>query len=269
MTTKAKNTKKTSKSKDYDDMSEQLSELVESIDIDVAGEYPDVAPVPEGTPSDYDLEWSEYLLDQLADHELINGAPTVDGLRRITEKCFGEIVESQSTIVEAPRSDNGLRCTICHTLTIIKHRSMRTIRIDGCVDVLYGKTPHPFKDHLVATADTRAEGKALRRALKIRVITAEELQSENEEEVLISEEGINDQQILAINQLCKRLDVNVESLVSSKCSNAEKINDINNLEARLIISQLSGFQRKPSDIEEENVSGYDENWKDNFYRSST
>ena len=269
MTTKTKKSKKQAKSKDYDDMSEQLSELVESMDIDAAGEYPDAEAVPEGTPSDHDAEWSEYLLDQLADHELINGAPTVDGLRRITEKCFSEIVESRSSIVETPRSDNGLRCTICHTLTIIKHRTMRTVRIDGCVDVLHTKTPHPFKDHLVATADTRAEGKALRRALKIRVITAEELQSENEEEVLTSEEGINDQQILAINQLCKRLDVSVEAIVTSKCSNAEKINDINNLEARLIISRLSGFQRKPSEIEEEKVSGYDENWKDNFYRSST
>ena len=137
------------------------------------------------------------------------------------------------------------------------------------MDVVHSKTPYPFKDHLVATADTRAEGKALRRALKIRVITAEELQSESEEEVLISDEGVNDQQILAINQLCKRLDVNVEGLVKTKCQSAENINDMNSLEARLIISQLSEFQRKPASIEEQNVSGYDENWKDTFFRSGS
>ena len=255
----------TTKQENYEDMVEELSDLVDSMDIDVAGEYPD-EPQYSG-PSDCDAEWSEYLLDQLGDHELINGAPTVDGLRRITEKCFGEIVESRSTIVEAPSGTNGLRCTICHTLTIVKHRSLRTAKVDGCVDVLHSKTPYPFKDHLVATADTRAEGKALRRALKIRVITAEELQSESEEEVLVSEEAINDQQILAINQLCKRLDVNVEGLVKMKCQAAENINSINNLEARLLISQLSEFQRKPDNIENENVSGYDENWKDTFYRS--
>ena len=255
----------TTKQENYEDMVEELSDLVDSMDIDVAGEYPD-EPQYSG-PSDCDAEWSEYLLDQLGDHELINGAPTVDGLRRITEKCFGEIVESRSTIVEAPSGTNGLRCTICHTLTIVKHRSLRTVKVDGCVDVLHSKTPYPFKDHLVATADTRAEGKALRRALKIRVITAEELQSESEEEVLVSEEAINDQQILEINQLCKRLDVNVEGLVKMKCQAAENINSINNLEARLLISQLSEFQRKPDNIENENVSGYDENWKDTFYRS--
>ena len=253
--------------KEYDEMAEELSELVDTLDIDTAGEYPD-APAHSG-PADSDPEWSEYLLDQLSDHELINGAPTVDGLRRITEKCFGEIIESRSTIIEPPRSDNGLRCTICHTLVISKYRGMRTIRVDGCVDVLHSKTPYPFKDHLVATADTRAEGKALRRALKIRVITAEELQSESEEEVLVSDEGINDQQILAINQLCKRLDVNVESLVKTKSQSAEKINDMNSLEARLVISQLSEFQRKPATIEEHKVAGYDENWKDNFFRSGS
>ena len=253
--------------KEYDDMAEDLSQLVDTMEIDVAGDYPD-EPVHTG-PSDSDPEWSEYLLDQLSDHELINGAPSVDGLRRITEKCFGEIIESRSTIIEPPRSDNALRCTICHTLVIAKYRGMRTIRVDGCVDVVHSKTPYPFKDHLVATADTRAEGKALRRALKIRVITAEELQSESEEEVLISDEGVNDQQILAINQLCKRLDVNVEGLVKTKCQSAENINDMNSLEARLIISQLSEFQRKPASIEEQNVSGYDENWKDTFFRSGS
>ena len=50
---------------------------------------------------------------------------------------------------------------------------------------------------------------------------------------------------------------------------AENINDMNSLEARLIISQLSEFQRKPASIEEQNVSGYDENWKDTFFRSGS
>ena len=75
--------------------------VIDPSEIDVAGEYPDADPAQDmdGVPRDFDSEWSEYLLDQLSDHELINGAPTVDGLRRITEKCFWEIVESKSSIV--------------------------------------------------------------------------------------------------------------------------------------------------------------------------
>ena len=218
-------------------------------------------------PKEYDPEWSEYLLDQLSDNELINGAPTVDGLRRITEKCFGEIVESKSDIVETPTSQNNQRCTIRHTLTITKYRNTQTISVDGCVDVLYHKTPYPFKDHLVATADTRAEGKALRRALKIKVITAEELQNEDEQEILSSDEVVNDQQILAINQLCKRINISVSSFVTGEYNTTKKINDLRNLEARLLISKLSEFQRTPKDIPKSYI-GYDDDWKTNFYGSS-
>jgi len=217
-------------------------------------------------PQEYDPEWSEYLLDQLSDSELINGAPTVDGLRRITEKCFGEIIESKSDIVETPTSQNNQRCTIRHTLTINKYGSGQSISVDGCVDVLYHKTPYPFKDHLVATADTRAEGKALRRALKIRVVTAEELQNEDEAEALSADELINDQQVLALNQLCKRLDISVVPFVTAEYK-VKKINELRNLEGRLLISKLSDLQRTPKDIPKPCV-GYDDNWKANFYGSS-
>lgn len=243
----------------------EFEEMIESVESSSSLEEINKLESLEGTPHEYDPEWSEYLLDHLSDNELINGAPTVDGLRRVCEKCFGEILESKSTIIETPTPDNN-RCTICHSLTIRKYRSDSIVKIDGCVDVLYHKTPYPFKDHLVATADTRAEGKALRRALKIRVITAEELQNEDEEVTLTSDEEINDQQVLAINQLCKRLDISVADLVKAQYDNAKTINEVNNLEARLLISKLSGFQRD-SDAVADNLKGYDENWKNDFYRS--
>ena len=218
-------------------------------------------------PKEHDPDWSEFLIDQLSDNELINGAPTVDGLRRITEKCFGEIIGSRSEIIDTPTAQNNQRCTIKHTLTIAKYGTAHSIVVDGCVDVLYHKTPYPFKDHLIATADTRAEGKALRRALKIRVVTAEELQNEDEHEALSSDELVNDQQILAINQLCKRLDISVVPLVTGEYKKTKTINELRNLEARLLISKLSEFQRTPDDIPKTYI-GYNENWKTNFYGSS-
>ena len=115
--------------------------------VEVVEEETDVQTIEmEKVPTEYDSDWSEYLLDELADHELINGAPTVDGLRRITEKCFGEIIESRSWVVETPTSENNQRCTLGHTLTMVKHRNGQILKIDGCVDVVYHKTPYPFKD---------------------------------------------------------------------------------------------------------------------------
>ena len=242
----------------------ELDDMVENVVQDKVEELKDTK---RAYPSDYDIGWSEFLLDQLADNELINGAPTVDGLRRITERFFGEILHSRTQVLEHPTSQNNQRCTLCHSIGIKKYRTGEKIMIDGCVDVLYHKTPYPFKDHLIATADTRAEGKALRRALKIRVVTAEELQNEDEEEALSSDELLNDQQILAINQLCKRINVSVSAFVIGEYNTTKKINDLRNLEARLLISKLSEFQRAPKDIPKSYI-GYDDDWKTNFYGSS-
>ena len=82
-----------------------------------------------------------------------------------------------------------------------------------------------------------------------------------------SDEAINDQQILALNQLCKRLNVSVAAITVHQYNTAKNITDLRNLEARLLIGKLSEFQRSPEDIPEACV-GYDENWKGSFYGST-
>ena len=177
----------------------------------------------------------EYILDQLADHELVQGSPTVDGLRRVTEKCYGEILESHSEVIESPSRQN-LRCTLKHNLVIRKYSTDNLVRIAGCIDVAQDSLPYPFNMHMVATADTRAEGKALRRALKIKVITSEEMQSKPDDGVM-DEGKVNDQQILAINQMCKRLDINVTKFVKDSYNKVKTINQISNMEARLLVNK--------------------------------
>jgi|TARA_A100000172_G_scaffold77394_1_gene61725 hypothetical protein len=225
----------------------------------------EIAEAAEGSEDQaigpYNPGWSEYVLDHLDDSELRDGNPTVDGLRRVTEEVFGDIITSSSHIYNHDTS-RGV-CTIKHTLQIRKHSTGDIITVDGCVDVNRSNIPHPFNQHLVATADTRAEGKAIRRALKIRVVTAEEMQNSDEDDLLAAEENITDQQILAINQMCKRLDVNLEKAVKSSCAGAESVRAVSNLQGRMILSSLSEYQRNPSIIPED-VSGYDSNWRETF-----
>ena len=133
----------------------------------------------------------------------------------------------------------------------------------GCVDVKFQNIPHPFNQHLVSTADTRAEGKALRRALKLRVVTAEEVQQTSDDDVLASEEDITDQQILALNQMCKRLDINLIEGVKSVSPNASSIRDSSNLQGRMLLSTLSEYQRNAASIPD-NLKGYDSEWKEVF-----
>ena len=223
---------------ELEDMVEELEETVEDETLEeiISSESP---------------LWSEHVLDQMDDSELKEGNPTVDGLRRVTERVYGEILSSTSEIVKS--DDRG--CTIKHTLQIQKYTTGSTITIDGCIDVKYQNIPYPFNQHLVATADTRAEGKALRRALKLRVITAEEMQA--------AEENITDQQVLAINQMCKRLDVSLVDMVKNSCANIKAIGGVSNLQGRSLLSSLSEYQRNSSSIPED-IQGYNSEWRENF-----
>jgi|32_taG_2_1085360.scaffolds.fasta_scaffold04732_4 hypothetical protein len=206
-----------------------------------------------------DPKWVDHVLDELSDHELLEGNPTTDGLRRVTEKLYGEIIRSDTEILEIPAQKYTGKVTAKHTLIIRKFNGTDVV-VSACVDVLGDTLPAPFNKHLVATACTKAEGKALRRALKIRVQTAEELSSENEEE-FNTDEPINDQQIVAIKMLCKRNDVDLVKFVTANSDNPKTIRDIKNLEGRLMINKLSGFQREgtPDDL-----AGYNDNWEETF-----
>lgn len=215
-----------------------------------------------GIPKETDENWYDFLIDNLYENELVDGNPTVDGLRRLTEKFFGEIIESKSNVVDTDHDGSGLRCTIKHTLCIKKYRTNSLITVEACIDVDYRSLPHPFNKHVVATADTRAEGKALRRALKLRVVTAEEVQIQKTEDEVFSSESINDQQIVAIGAICRKYNINVEKAVKSVYNNVTSIKQLSNLEAASLMDKITSYQRDKSVPEE--ILGYSESWKSCF-----
>ena len=98
--------KKKSDKTDFEEMVDVMEEEVTEEEVEMV--Y---------SPSD--PEWSEYVLDQMHDSELKQGNPTVDGLRRVTERVYGEIVSSTSEIFNYDTS-RGV-CTIKHTLSIQKY----------------------------------------------------------------------------------------------------------------------------------------------------
>jgi hypothetical protein len=94
-------------------------------------------------------------------------------------------------------------------------------------------------------------------------VTAEEMQDTSEDDVLAAEEDITDQQILAINQMCKRVDINLTVYVKKVCDEVSSVREVSNLQGRVMLKSLAAMQRKRSSIEE-NIIGYDANWRENF-----
>ena len=254
-------------------MSKSKKNIVEEMVEEIVEDEVQIKEAPK-IPKPTDPKWVEYVLDQLADHELISGAPTTDGLRRVTEKVFGEIVESDTEILEIPKLAFSGKASAKHTLRIRKYDNTREglakwdmgddlITVSACVDVLGERLPSPFNQHLVSTACTRAEGKALRRALKIRVQTAEELANSDDDDSKTLKEPINDQQIVAIKTMCKRNNVDLIKFVRSypNSDKVESIREVKNLEGRLMINKLSSFQREGTP---EEFVGYNDNWEEEF-----
>lgn len=219
------------------------------------------------TPND--LEWTDHVLSLLSDDEKIKGNPTTDGLRRIFELALNcVVVEAKSDVVQTPDPNNEKRATVVHTLSYVlkdlidDQKAFKYRSVSGSADVYWGNCDKVYRNHPVAVAETRAEGRALRRALKLRkVVAAEELVEDVEDHPdQNSVSKITNNQINFIDVIAKRLNINVTELL--KQNNLESVNiySLSHEDAVKIIRLLSSYQQDMSNIVTE-ITGYNNEWK--------
>lgn len=217
------------------------------------------------TPNDY--EWTDYVLSLLKDNEKIDGNPTTDGLRRIFETVMDcEVISSVSDVLQVPEPNNDRRCTVIHTITFISNTKnpdeyASTRVFTGASDSYWGNTDSVFRAHPVAVAETKAEGRALRRAMKLtKVITADEKASETEHFDGDSVDKITVDQLSFINNLASRLNINVRSLFDNMNIDHSDIKKILHKEGVSIIQKLNLYQREKDSIPNELI-GYNAEWR--------
>jgi len=232
-----------------------------------------VAPTPESDvvalPKITDLEWTDYVLGLLSDDEKISGNPTTDGLRRIFELALNcQVISSTSAVAQAPSPDNEKRATVIHSISyLLKNQSsdtqdLNTVTVDGAADVYWGNCDKIYRNHPVAVAETRAEGRALRRALRLRkVVAAEEISKEIEDNPdLNTVSKISNNQINFIDVLAKRLNMNVSKLLESNALESKNIYSLSHDNAVAVIRLLSQYQQNVSQIPNE-LLGFNNDWK--------
>lgn len=233
----------------------------ETVDVEVT------VDAQKATPTSNDIEWTDYVLSQLSDDEKISGNPTTDGLRRIFETILNcVVISAETSVVQSPSPDNEKRATVVHNLTYTlvdepndspsKYRS-----VSGAADVYWGNCDKIYRNHPVAVAETRAEGRALRRALKLRkVVAAEELAKDIEDHPdHDSVTKITNNQLNFIDVLSKRLNINVEQLLNKLAVARDNVYNISHSDAVIVIKSLTEYQQQntvPPDI-----VGYESNWK--------
>lgn len=217
-------------------------------------------------PSINDIEWTDHVLSLLSEDEKIKGNPTTDGLRRVFEIALDcTVTRSTTEVSQSPDPNNGNRATVVHCLTYVLNDSkvddsIKTRTVNGAADVYWGNCDKIFRNHPVAVAETRAEGRALRRALKLRKVVAAEELAEEVEDINGDNVGkITNNQLNFMDVLCKRLDINAIKYLEKMDLSAD-IDKLDHSNGVSIIRQLSGYQQDTSEIPE-TILGYEEGWK--------
>lgn len=220
-------------------------------------------------PSMLSSEWHDYAMNLFDESELVDGHPLVAGLRRVAELVMGPIVFSGPTqVFPVQRDDHHGRATVVFT---VKFSS-------GCAysevaDAWEGNTDDMFCAYAVAIASTRAEARALRKAIKIKGVAAEELTKKDTAKIVreISshksstsgdyddQSRISDAQYNFIDIKCKQLNINGEKLFKD-LFNVDHKKKVSKKVASEIIDKLNDFQRDKGLIPN-TISGYKEEWR--------
>lgn len=215
-------------------------------------------------------EWQEYIMRQFVDTELIDGNPTYDGCRRVVEIVLGPIINSEVKQYSPSTIESKGTATVVYALDIfITNESHplvnQSVHIEDIADVGPLNTLPPYSNHPSATASTRAEGRCLRKILRLtHIITAEESDDRAKEEVTADDwapdDPIADNQIQVIDMMCKRLNINVMQFVNSGLNRYASINNVPKSIAQRMLQELNKIQRKikPSPA---TVGFYDSEWR--------
>ena len=215
------------------------------------------------TPND--RGWTEHVLSLLDEDEKIKGNPTTDGLRRILETALNVVViSSVTTVVQSPTPENEKRATVVHNITYTPKGGsvLYSKLVSGAADVYWGNCDKVYRNHPVAVAETRAEGRALRRALKLhKVVAAEELSENIDDDVdQTNVNKISSNQINFIDVMAQRLNIDVKRLLTQEKLEVENVYNLLHTDAVGVLRLLSRYQQDISLISPD-ILGYSSEWK--------
>ena len=237
------------------------NEPAEAIEDVIAEALDDLEPVEDDeageTFTDEEQEFfddghlnQEKLLEQLTDKEKVEGHPTVNGLRRLVSDYVGWIGSNTSRVVQCPSVDNNNRATV-EVEVEIHFRNGMTTTVGGCADVFPGNTPSPFNLHPVATAESRAEGRAYRKALNLNITTAEEMGAFTE---AVSFEEIQPAHIKMIHNMCRKCEIDLTKFLVKHNLDEETLTKSSREDGKNMCQQLSDYQSLdeiPEDIKKD------------------
>ena len=225
--------------------------------------------VLQDSPHMLSPEWHDYAMKLFNEDELVDGHPLVAGLRRVSELVLGQIMFSGPTqVFPVTRDDHHGRATVVFTVRFANGSEYSEV-----ADSWEGNTDDMFCAYAVAIASTRAEARALRKALKIKGVAAEELTKKDTAKIVrdISKQNnsssgdyddagrMSDAQYNFIDIKCKQLNIDGSKLFKEVFS-VDQSRKVSKKIASDIIDRLNEYQRDKGSIPE-GIVGYNEEWR--------
>lgn len=218
----------------------------------------------ESKPKRGDPEWHDYVMSLLSPSEKDGDAPKCDGLRRLTEVLVGPIVKRSVNCVQAPNHPQGI-ATVSVSVSVYDKSNGFTIVEESIADAGLYNTEAKYALHQSATAETRAEARALRKLLRLRQIAAEERAPEHAEDNILGwqpEEPITEEQINLMDLLGSRCNISVMDLCNAGKNKYDSINMISKAKAAEIIAFMNRIQQKDPNVKlPSSVGKYQSDWR--------
>lgn len=221
-------------------------------------------------PSMTSPEWNDAVMGLFEENELFDGRPVCAGLRRVAEMLLGRIVSSRPTQVFPPQNGSEVGRSTVVWEVIFRDGSL----FSDVADCWEGNTDDMFCVFSTATAATRAEGRALRKALRIKTVAAEEMTTKNTAGIVKemsrsskkskdseydATERMTDSQANFIDVKAKQLDVDVEKFFKTVFDlNVNR--KIDKLQASAAIQRLNDYQQDSSLISS-SILSYQSDWR--------
>jgi hypothetical protein len=227
--------------------------------------------IDDGSPLPTDPKWNDYVLSLFEENELFDKMPLTSGLRRVAELLMGRIVFSGPSQVFPPQSGNEIgRSTVVWKIQFEDGSTFCDV-----ADSWEGNTDDMFCVYSTATAATRAEGRALRKALRLRVVAAEEVTKKDTAKIaqdISKKKGLDvssseydssgtmtGPQANFIDGKSKQLNVDAQKILK-EVANVVNVSKTTKKQASDVIEKLNEYQQKKDTIPTDFI-GYNQDWR--------
>ena len=231
-------------------LTDALVEQLGNQETPVENVEPEVKEPEMGSP-----EWNDFVLSKLTAEEFRDGAPLVDGLRRIAEDVLGPFVHSIPTQTIAIEHQTVVTYSIGILWKRNDARFGKVIEFGGVGDATDENAEFPYNKYRGPLAETRAEGRALKKALGLkRILTAEEVNSELKTDPA---DLANATQKVAIKNLCSKLKIDLDKFLNlmetENGFESKSMDEMNKELAVKCIQRLNQYQTDSNNKEHQDI----------------